>query len=359
MYRPPVSIAWNKGKSNIPLSGLEKPSAKSVDELPSWQDMSRHPTLPQVIALKRHFLQTLPIELVDIILSFADYWPHVSNSSTTPRTIKGKKPHLLPPPDIGGSVELQRRWRKVTIKPDLAELHTKDNLLVLSSPLGLSQETSHPWLPPKTQNPARMLVVEVTARRVIPAAQVPQRLSLFRTSHTWLDIGAINLTSPLPQGSSLSPSDFADNALPKRPSDEAAGDLMYLQLWMAYCAWFEQRKSRVPGSLRLNLPVNEYPEGESRTTTSVYRFDDDDLSHSNPSGPRCDPWSQAVKVLGEAQREDFTRFVKALDDVERRDGAEFVRALRVGDEIGVWSRVKESDRVMVIEGVRVTVFWEV
>ncbi len=309
MYRPPVPIAWNKGKSKNPLSHPGKPSAKSVDGLPSWQDMSRHPMLPQVITLKRYFLRALPIELVDIILSFADYWPHVSNSSTTPRILKGKKPHLLPPPVIGGSVELQPRWRV------LAELHTKDNLLVLSSPLGLSQVTSQPWLPPKTPSPARMLVVEVTARRVIPAQQVPQRLSLFRTSHTWLEICVINLTNSPPQCSSLSLSDAEHDALPKPPSDEDIGDLVYLQCRMAYCAWFEQRNSRVPGSLRLNLPVNEYPEGESRTTTSVYRFDDDDLSHSNPLGPRSDLWSQAVVVFNEAQREDLTKFVKGLDDV--------------------------------------------
>ena len=358
MCRSPYPIAWYKEKSNIPLSNPGKPSAKSVDELPSWQDMSRHPTVPQVISLKRHFLRTLPMELVDIILHFADYWPHVSSSSITPRTIKGIKPHLLPPPDIAESAELLPR-RKVTVQPVLAERHTKDNLLVLSSPLGLSQETSQPWLPPKTPNPARMLVVEVTARRVIPVQQVPQRLSLLRTSHTWLDIGVINLTNPPPQGSSLSLSDAEHDALPKPPLDEGVIDIVYTQCRMAYYAWFEQRNSRVPGSLRLNLPVNEYPEGESRTTTSVYRFDDDDLSHSNPSGPRSDLWSQAVFVFSEAQQEDFDKFSQGLDGVDRRDGAEFVRALRVGDEIGVWSRVKESDSVLVIEGVRLTVLWEV
>ena len=109
---------------------------------------------------------------------------------------------------------------------------------------------------------------------------------------------------------------------------EGMEDVVLLQCQAAYCAWLEQRRSRALACLKVNLHVDEYLEGESRTIPSVYRFDDDEVIRSNPLNAE-------------------------------RNGAEFVRALKVGDEIGVWSRVNESGYLTVIEGVSVTVFWEV
>ena len=75
------------------------------------------------------------------------------------------------------------------------------------------------------------------------------------------------------------------------------------------------------------------------------------------TGNKGDPNNLPVGAF--TPRKEIVDFVKGLDDVGRRDGAEFMRALQVGDEVGGWSRVNPSDNVTVMEGVRVTLFWEV
>lgn len=127
----------------------------------------------------------------------------------------------------------------------------------------------------------------------------------------------------------------------------------------AYHVWLEQRRSRASGCLRVNLHVNDYLEIESRMNRFVYRFDDDESARSKPLSSN---WSRILRNMHNTSpgaRKEFLEYVKLLDDADREDEADFVRALRVGDEIGVWSGSKESGYVTVVEGVRVTVFWEV
>ena len=94
-------------------------------------------------------------------------------------------------------------------------------------------------------------------------------------------------------------------------------------------------------------------------------FDDDEFAHSDPLGPNWDPRPQVIETLPEGPKREYVDFEKGWCDLDIRNGAESVRSLRVGDEVGVWSGVMNhgwangSDNVMVIEGVRVTVFWEV
>lgn len=335
MYRPPVPITWNKKHSNhlLPSTKGSSPntkqlSAESMEKLRPWLDLSHHPTLPQVIALKRYLVRSLPIELVNIILSFAEYWPYASSTSSGPRIIKGKGPRILPPP---ASAELWKGRTETTPEPTLADIHHKDNLLVQSAPLGLSQEITQPWVSSSTQHPARMLIVEATARRIIPAQQGPRYSYPLRAKHVWLDIGVVAGISHVPPPLPLSPLDAereSRHTLLDPSFCEGMEDVVLLQCRAAYHAHLEQRRSRALTCLKVNLHVDEYLEGESRTITSVYRFDDNEVARSNPLNAE-------------------------------RKGAEFVRALRVGDEIGVWSRVNESGYVTVIEDVRVTVFWEI
>ena len=335
MYRPSVPITWTKKHSNDLLPSTKgsspnrkQPSAAPKGKLRPWLDLSHHPTLPQVIALKNYLVRSLPIELVNIILSFAEYWPYASSTSSGPRTIKEKRPPVLPPP---ASAELVKRRREISIDLILADVHSKDNLLVQSAPLGLSQEISQPWVSPSAQHPARMLIMEVTARRIIPAQRGPRFPYPLRAKHVWLDIGVVAGISHVTQPLSLSPSDAEREALHTLLDTslrEQKEDAVLLQCQATFRARLEQPRSRARACLKVDLHVDEYLEGESRTITSVYRFDDHEVARSNPLNAE-------------------------------RDGADFVRALRVGDEIGVRSRISESGYVAVIEDVRVTVFWEV
>ena len=372
MYRPLVPITWDKEHTNDLLPSTEateggnvntaQPSAEQVQKLRPWLDLSHHPTLTQVITLKRHLTQNLPMEIVDIVLSFADYWPYVFSTSSGPRTVKGKRPYTMPFRESIASAELRNGWSETTTGLTLAIFHDKTNLLVQSAPLGLSKGASQPWVSPPTQHPARMLIVEVTARRMIPAQQGFRRPNPSGLSHIWLDIGVVDGDSHPSRTLSVASSDI-DRVGRKTLLDlshrEGINDFVLQKCVAAFHAWLEQRRSRMPGCLRVDLHVDGYLEGESKTIKSVYRFDDDEFGRFNPMNPK---WCRILRTMdnvSEGARKDFYEYVKVLDDADRKDNAEFVRALRVGDEIGVWFRVEDSGCVTVIEGVRVTVFWEV
>lgn len=337
-----------------------QPSAEPAQKLRSWLDLSHHPTLTQVIALKRQLIRNLPIELVNNILSFAEYWPHAITSSSISRIIRSKLPHPLPHPVSRPSAELLHARSETNTEPFPAVFHGEDNLLVQSTPLGLSKEPSQPWVSPSTQHPARMIVVEVTARRIIPAQQGLRSPNFLGPSHVWLEIGVVDGASQPSNPLSLSSSDMERvrrNALLDPSHREGMNDSVLRRCQAVYHVWLEQQRSRALGCLRVNVDVNSDLEVESRTTKSVYRFDDDEVTQSNSLNPY---WSRILRAAhSPSRRKVFCEYVKSLDYADRGDDADFVRALRVGDEIGVWYRSKEIDHVTVIEGVRVTVFWEV
>lgn len=363
MYRPGVAIIWNKKHSNdlLPSSkgsspNTQQPSAAPKKKLLPWLDLSHHPTLPQVIALKRYLVQSLPIELVNIILSFAEYWPHASSTSCGPRTIEGKAPGMLPYP---ASAELWKGRSGTTLEPALVDIHNKDNLLVQSAPLGLSRGIIQPWASSTTQHPARMLIVEVTARQIILAQQSSRRPNFLGVCQTWLDIGVVDSTGYLSRPLALSTSDAQREARHAQldPSLLEGIEVGVLRkCHAAYHAWLERRSSRAAVCLRVNLPVNEYLESVSRTIKAVYRFDDDEANRSNTLNPDR---HRVVQNVVTTRRREFLEYVKRLAEEDRRDEVAFVRALRAGDEIGVWARVNETGYMAMIEGVRMTVFWEV
>lgn len=61
------------------IARLLSPVTKSRNKIASNTSNSANnyqPTLQDVLSVKRCFLKVVPIELVDQIISFAEYWPH-------------------------------------------------------------------------------------------------------------------------------------------------------------------------------------------------------------------------------------------------------------------------------------------
>ena len=114
-------------------------------------------------------MDKLPIELVDIILSFAEYWPHVSSFFFTSRTIEMGL-EILPPSGFEASQGFRQEPSRVA--PD------KDIQLIRTPPLGFPSEMSQPWLPSLSMNPARILYVEVKFRWAMPVQAVCQESDL-------------------------------------------------------------------------------------------------------------------------------------------------------------------------------------
>jgi len=63
----------------------------SRDLKPQWLDMSRHPSMGDVMLLKGFLAQILPTEIVDLIISFTEYWPHTTSILDNPFMSFGKR----------------------------------------------------------------------------------------------------------------------------------------------------------------------------------------------------------------------------------------------------------------------------
>ena len=336
---------------------MEEP-AEPVEGLSSWRDWSSEPSLSQVIALKRHLMHKLPIELVNIIISFAQYWPHVSNFSLTSRTIEMKS-DILPLSNSKASEEFRQ---------ELSEVATdKDILLIRSLPLGFPSNMSQPWPPSMSKHPARILHVEVKFRWAMPVLAMRQRAEVPLESHTWLEIGILDSSLHVPKPRSLWPEleRKAQDAALKPPRREGSEHSMFNDLCaLSHTTWLAYQEQCVPGCLRVNLFLDKIPEGQSEIVPFLYRIDDDERPiRSDYTDPDWKPPN--LRDLDEVSRIELIQYFNSFETRNTLDGAKFVRALEVGDELGVWSRVTNKDfmdglvdPVVVIEGVRLSVFWE-
>ena len=335
---------------------MKEPSAKPVKGLSSWQSCSPAPSLSQVIALKRHLMDKLPIELVNIIISFAQYWPHVSNFSLTSPITRASD--VLPLSDSKASQEFRQ---------ELSQMATnKDILLHRSPPLGFPSAMSQPWLSLLSKHPARILYVEVKLRWAKPVQAVRQRAE-FGEIQTWLEIGVLDSSLHSPKARPLwpEPEQKAHDAALEPPRREGSEHSMFNDFCaLCHTTWLAYQEQCVPGCLRMDLTLDNTPEGQSKIVAFLYRADDDE--HPIRSG-HADPESKPpnLRDLDDVSRMKLIQYFNSFETRNTMDGAKFVRSLEGGDELGVWSRVTNYkfmddlvDPVVVIEGVRVSVFWE-
>ena len=337
---------------------MEEPSAKPVERLPSWRDWSSEPSLSQVIAVKRHLTAKLPIELVDIIISFAQYWPHVSNFSlTSPNIERGSD--IVPLSDSEASEQFRQELSEVTTD--------KDILLHRSLPLGFPSNMSQPWPPSLSKHPARVLYVEVQLRWAMPVQAMRQGVEVLLESRTWLELGVLDPSLHVPKPRSLwpEPERKAQDAALKPPRREGSEHSMFNDLCaLSHTTWLAYQEQCIPGCLRMNLFLDKIPEGQSEIIPFLYSIDDD-------KRPICtsftDPeWKPLIlRDLDDDSRVQLNQYFDSFEKRYTMDGAKFVRNLEMGDEIGIWPRVTNKDSVgglvdpvVVIEGVRVSVFWE-
>lgn len=337
---------------------MEEPFAKPIEKPSSWRGWDSEPSLSQVIALKQHLMAKLPIEVVNIILSFAQYWPHVSSFSFTSPTIEMGS-DILPLSGSRASQHFRRKLNQVATD--------KDILLHRSPPLGLPSAMSQPWLSPHSKHPARVLYVEVKLRWAMPVQAMRQRVEVSSESQTWLEIGVLDSSLPIPKPRSLwpEPERKAQDAALKPPLREGReGSSFNFICALSHGTWLTYQKHCVPGCLRMDFFPAKIPEGQSKIIPFLYRIDDDKYPiRTDYTGP--DWKSLDLQCFDDASQMELIQYVNRFDTRHAMDGAKFVRALEVGDELGIWTRAANNnlidglvDPVVVIEGVRVSVFWE-
>ena len=360
-----LALYANHGPPNNHLSivtrnilNMEEPSTRPVEGLSSRRGWFSEPSPSQVIALKRHLMDKLPIELVNIILSFAQYWPHVSSFSFTSPTVEMGS-DILPLSDSRASQHFRQKLNEVATD--------KDILLHRSPSLGFPSAMSQPWLSPQSKHPARILYVEVKLRWAMPVQAVHHRVPSSQESEIWLELGVLDSSLPIPKPRSLwpDPERKAQDAALEPPLRKGWQDSMFNFLCASsHGTWLTHQEQCVPGCLRMDLFPDRIPEGQSNIIPFLYRIDDDEhpirWEYTGPEWKPPDFWD-----VDDVSRLELIQYFNRFDTRNAMDGAKFVRALEVGDELGVWTRAANNDimddfvdPVVVIEGVRVGVFWE-
>ena len=110
--------------------------------------------------------------------------------------MEGKQLDVSSCPESVAFAELRQGGVACPAPPSIMHIYNNDTLLAQSAALGLPQQFCHPLLVPKGQDPARMQVVEVRARRVLLACPTYQQPYLLQACHTWLEIGVVNHALP-------------------------------------------------------------------------------------------------------------------------------------------------------------------
>lgn len=286
-----------------------------------WVDMSIYPTMSEVVETKNHLAQKLPLEIVDLVMDFADFWPHTSSileqgmkdsgSAATPADL-AREGFLL------GSLPLGIRCAGVLLFfvypghlpcPWLLDI----NLAGRRSPLVSFQRVARPpetdqgelhWLRPRNRHPARMVIIETLHR----GDSRPRRPGNTYRRASWYDVRKTNFLG--------------------RTTDLAGLD--------------------VPCSLEIPLTAAGVRVGN----VQVWRYDDD----FQPSLGENDLQKRDECIPRVAKQWRSRLLAKNL---ERRQKANFVRFLEVGHSIGIWAGMLGSGYSNHFEGARLHVFWAV
>ena len=268
-----------------------------------------------IIWLKTVLIKRLPLELVELILDHAEYWPHttivkpklglvrtpvkwrctssdiLSSSWPSPesKAMQQVLGFTLYSPPLASESSLTRAG---TLKKGLRRLVLKD------------QELS---LPPRGQHPARMIVFEA----------VSQRYDI--QTGKFCDVGIIR----------------EDDQLLGQDMSEAGG---------------QRRNSSVFSAFRSNTR----PSKSARSDKTHQLIAQRDCWFS--PGAKAEG-KYVIKWRHDEDLED--RVEKPKDEEVVPTTAEFVRKLKVGDTIGLWAPVVRGNCVYRIEEVRMHVFWAI
>ena len=295
----------------------------------NWMAMSSCPKMRDIIVVRAFILQRLPMELVDLILDIAGYWPHTTTILEEPVRAFGPFTWRW----NGGIIDYFKQW--CPSGPAYGHRWSRwgesrlQNSFIFRSPrLGVYASRldayrgvipgraysllihlrgrcniSRTWKPPRGVRSARKIVFEISCHQDHFGAwshDCSNEVRLF------CDIGinrrsVARVTSPKQWQKSPSGS----KARPKIP--EQGPLVTYKPLIVE--RWCTLRHSR------------------SKTYLMTWSYDDDQPNELSEEG-----------------------FPTAK---------EFVKQLEVGDSIGVWARVGEGESYHIIDGMRMHIFWAV
>lgn len=317
--------------------------------------MAHYPTVFNIISLKHSLSHSLPNELIEIILDFAEYWPHSSCSSTS--SIKARGQVCQDAQHHCYAEWRQHRGPEATTPRSFAD-SSEDGFVLRSVPLGIHPTDNLQFqasLIPLTQHPVRMIIFEIRYYRLFACDPVRRRRDIVRYSSTCLELG---IKKPMPSSESP-PRAVLEPAT--RPTAQVVEGNPRLQRTSdrVYHAWDLKRNLCSRGNAKVDLYMSQMAlaDGMVGQKTVVWRTDDDDLAGAKFLDDGWDLSGQPWSRLSETEKAHARDFIHSLAKEDRRKQVNFMKQLEVGDSLGVWVRVSNGPYGSKIEGMRMHVFW--
>ncbi|KAL8636601.1 MAG: hypothetical protein Q9228_006018 [Teloschistes exilis] len=350
------------------------------------------PSMLEVINVKRVLLsRKLPVEIIDLIMDFAELWPHTTSTTQYQTVVHSEGPSLW-----------MRDWRSLPFSmdhgpiPDSYRIWLRNAFLMRTHPLGLQtrepdtvvkagmvsrwkqrlkrdrrrKSSSGPtWLPPRGVRPCRKIVFEILSHQEALDFSEPQ----YGDSPTWFDVSVEKMLSEEGETEAA----IWTNSMNEECGDEVLGctsDGPGLQL-----------VKKVPG-VGVTL---ERPSRQASLASSA--VDDGPMQHfetRRTKPTRAATFRQTVvqqNYQGDAfHRQHIVtwRYDDTLDmgsfegenkmiETGTHSNGDFVRTLESGESIVLWARARNRPRdsskspgladpcINVVERVRTHVFWAI
>lgn len=347
----------------------------------------------EVISVKRLLLGLrLPLEIVDLILDYAEFWPHTT-CTTQYRTVVYSVARL------GLWI---RDWRSLPFSmdhgpiPENYRIMPKNAFLLRTHPLGLQtrdptlavkssvvarwkqklrkdrrrkSSTGPTWLPPRGLHPCRKIVFEILSHQEAVDFSEPW----YGDSPTWLDVSVERI---LPEEESVEPpiwtpsmnEEWGDELMGQTPD---SAQLSLLKRVPGAAAPFDRRpKQASPTSSVIDdQPVQLFET--RRTKPSLAATTRQTVVQQNYQGDPINRQHVVTWRYDDTLDMESTEGDKLLIETGAHLNPNFVRQLESGESILLWARARDRPRnlinekngkdpcINVVDRVRMHVFWAV
>ncbi|KAI4241386.1 MAG: hypothetical protein L6R40_004562 [Gallowayella cf. fulva] len=352
----------------------------------------------EVINVKRLFLTLrLPLEIVDLILDFAELWPHTTCTSQYRTVVFSSETKRKEAPQLW-----VRDWRSLPFSMDHGPINDdykiapNNAFLLRTHPLGLEirdpvvpvkpsvvarwrqrlkrdrrqKSSSGPtWLPPRGLRPCRKIVFEILSHQEAVDFSEPQ----FGDSPTWFDVSVERI---VPEEDTSGPAVWT-SSMNEEWGDELVG-------YTANSTRLQVLK-KVPGA---GVPL-DHPSRQASPASSAIDDHPIQLFETRRTKPSLAATTRQAAVQQNYQGDAIHRqhvITWRYDDTLDMDSAdgeriltesgthsnpEFIRALESGESILLWARARNRPRnvfdpavgadpcINVVDRVRMHVFWAV
>lgn len=303
--------SWQSLESSKKMSE-RVPSEQSMEQTIVEFDINKFPPMSTILWLKTFLMKRLPLELVELVLDHAEYWPHTTTTShrlglvRTPVKWRGTSSVIRSPSwPSPESEDMQEVLGFTLYSPPLASGSSLTRAATLKHGLRrLVRRDPENCLPPRGQHPARMIVFEAVSQRHDILTSKFCDIGIIREDDQLLEPDVPAAENRRRSHSVFSA--FRGNTRPSKP-DKTHHLVAQRECWFSTGA-------KAEGKYIIK-----------------WRYDED--------------LEDGIKLYSDGKILPTT--------------TEFIRKLKVGDSIGLWAPVARGNCVYRIEEVRIHAFWAV